>query len=171
MVVEEGQPTLRFVLITVPPQTFKISGNCRLGNVESQVEQFAVDSRSAPGWILRLHAPDQLADLGTDYRSSRSPTPGPNPPKEPEPSAMPGHHGLRLHDDQRFDPARPDAAEHNPEQPVETLQTGTGLLPLENAELLAQGNGFQGEFVAWQAEGANVRHHSERKRNHHFDLS
>jgi len=69
------------------------------------------------------------------------------PPKPPESGTMPGNHGLRLDDDQGFGPALPQPAEGNPEQPIEAIQFGPGLLPLEDGELLAKSDGFQGEFV------------------------
>ena len=79
---------------------------------------------------------------------------------------MPGNHGLRLDDDQGFGPALPQPAEGNPEQPIEAIQFGPGLLPLEDGELLAQSDGFQGEFVTWQKKGAQVSHHCTGKGNH-----
>jgi hypothetical protein len=57
---------------------------------------------------------------------------------------MPGNHGLRLDDDQGFGPALPQPAEDNPEQPIEAIQFGPGLLPLEDGELLAKSDGFSG---------------------------
>ena len=84
---------------------------------------------------------------------------------------MPRHHSLRLHDDQGLAPSRPYSPEHNPEQPVETMQSGPGLLPLENSELLAESDGFQGEFVPRQEESPNVRDHRESESNHQPDHS
>ena len=55
---------------------------------------------------------------------------------------MPGNHSLRRDDDQGFGPALPQPAEHDPEQPIEAMQFGSGLLPLEDGELLAKSNGF-----------------------------
>ena len=55
-----------------------------------------------------------------------------------------------------FRPALPQPAEGNPEQPIEAIQFGPGLLPLEDGELLAKSDGFQGEFVMWQKKGAQV---------------
>ena len=60
---------------------------------------------------------------------------------------MPGNHGFRLDEDQGFGPALPEPAKDNPEQPIGAIQSGAGLLPLEDGELLAKSDGFQGEFV------------------------
>jgi hypothetical protein len=79
---------------------------------------------------------------------------------------MPGHHGLRLDDDQRFRPAIPQLAEHKPEQPIKALQFGTGLFPFEDGELLAKNDGFQREFVNCQKKGTQVSNHRTAKGNH-----
>ena len=84
---------------------------------------------------------------------------------------MPGHHRLRLDYDQGLGPARPQTAERNPEQPIEVMQLGTGLLPLEDGELLTKSNGFQSEGVARQEERAQVGDHCESKREHQSDRS
>jgi hypothetical protein len=79
---------------------------------------------------------------------------------------MPGNHGLRLDDDEGFGPALPQPAEDHPEQPIEAIQFGPGLLPLEDGELLAKSDGFQGEFVTWQQKRPQVSHHRIGKGNH-----
>jgi hypothetical protein len=60
---------------------------------------------------------------------------------------MPGHHGLRFHDDQDLGPAGPYPAKCNPEQPLESL---------ENYELLAQSRGLPSESVTGQEKRADV---------------
>ena len=87
-------------------------------------------------------------------------------PQPPESGTMPGNHGLRLDEDQGFRPALPQPTEHNPEQPIEATQLGPGLLPLQDGELLAKSDGFQGEFVTWQEKGTQVSHHRTGKGNH-----
>jgi hypothetical protein len=37
---------------------------------------------------------------------------------------------------------------HYPKQPIEALQFGTGLFPLQNNELLAKSSGLQSKLVA-----------------------
>jgi hypothetical protein len=51
------------------------------------------------------------------------------------------------------------------------MQFGTGLLTLEDGELLAKSSCFQSGSVAWQQERAEVSDHRVSKDNHHFDLS
>jgi hypothetical protein len=77
---------------------------------------------------------------------------------------------LRRDDDQGFGPALPQRAEDNPEHRIEAIQFGPGLVPLEDGELLAKSDSFQGEFVMWQKKGAQVSHHRAGKGTW-FDLS
>ena len=51
---------------------------------------------------------------------------------------MPRDHGLRSYDDQRVGPTWPYPSQRNPEQPIETLQSGARLLPLIYGELLSE---------------------------------
>src|SRR5258705_3951217 len=102
MVVQKRRPSLRFAFIISAPEALKVARNRRFGNIEPQLDQFAVDARSAPAWILGFHTPDQLADLLIDPRSLRlSRTP---PPKQTEAGAMPGHDRLRFDDYESISP-------------------------------------------------------------------
>ena len=56
-----------------------VLGDRRLGHLEPKLQQFAMNSRSAPQWVLLAHQPDEIAQLpldsGPSWRSSRFPTP------------------------------------------------------------------------------------------------
>jgi len=86
-------------------------------------------------------------DLAADLRSPGSTWPGPPPPKQTKACPMPGNHRLRLHDDQGLSPTRIHPAARSPEEAIEAMQPGVGLLPLENGELLPKSSGFQSELV------------------------
>src|SRR5260370_39438729 len=53
VIAEEGEPTFRLVLITMTFQPLKIARDGRLGNFEPELEQFAVNTRGTPSWIVR----------------------------------------------------------------------------------------------------------------------
>jgi hypothetical protein len=57
------------------------------------------------------------------------------------------------------------------EQPIEAIQFGTGLLPLEDNAVLAKSGAFHCECVARKKEGASVSDHRISKDNHQSDLS
>src|SRR2546430_17287638 len=88
----------------------------------------------------------------------------------PPPSLLPGGRtpppALAVIPGRPFPPSPPQPAEGNPEQPIEAIQFGPGLLPLEDGELLAKSDGFQGEFVTRQKKRPQVNHHRTGKGNH-----
>ena len=71
------------------------------------------------GRIFRFHAANQLADYLADLRTSGRLGRGAQSPKQPEAKAMPGHHGVRLDDQQGIRSVRPPTAERRPEQSVQ----------------------------------------------------
>ena len=71
------------------------------------------------GRIFRFHAADQLADLLVDFRTSDLSGAGTLTPKQPEAKAMPGHHGVRLDDEQGIRLVGPPTAECHPEQSIQ----------------------------------------------------
>ena len=56
--------------------------------------------------------------------------------------------------------------ERNPEQPIESAQFRTRLLPFEYGELLPKGDCFQSKFVAGHKKGADVGDQRACERNH-----
>ena len=62
MVLEERQPTLHLRLVGLTLQLLEIARHGRFGNLKSELQQFAVDARRSPGWIVGLHAPELTAE-------------------------------------------------------------------------------------------------------------
>ena len=52
---------------------------------------------------------------------------------------MPADHSLRLHDDEDVSPPGPDVAQGGPKQPVQGVQLWTWPSPLEDGDLLPEG--------------------------------
>jgi len=59
---------------------------------------------------------------------------------------MPTDDGLRLDDDQRITPSRPETVEEYPEDAVRCSQTGAWLLGLEDGKLLAKRHVLKGKI-------------------------
>jgi hypothetical protein len=66
VVFEKGQPTLRVLEISGRSGAAD-SGRLLAPKHRSRVEQFTMDARRAPIWIVGLHAPNQLSDLLADF--------------------------------------------------------------------------------------------------------
>lgn len=75
MVVQEGEPALGLGMVPAVLQSLQVAGDGGLGNGKPELEEFTVNAGSAPGWVVRLHAADQLANLKIDGRSSGSTLP------------------------------------------------------------------------------------------------
>lgn len=69
---------------------------------------------------------------------------------------MPGHAGRRLNDDKSATPARPDAAQRDPEQTVTRMESWVLHGSLQHGDLLAQGNVLEGELRAVKDRGAEA---------------
>src|ERR1700720_3534112 len=59
MVAQECSPSLRWR----PPAPDHILRNRRLGDLEPELEQFTMDARGAPQWVLLAHPLDEFAKL------------------------------------------------------------------------------------------------------------
>jgi len=52
-----------FARVASALQPLEVARNRRFGNLESKPEQFAMNARRAPGWIIGLHTADQFANF------------------------------------------------------------------------------------------------------------
>ena len=63
MVAQECSPSLRW-RPSVPDHVF---GDRRLGDLESELQQFAMDARGAPKWVLLADPSDEVAQLTANW--------------------------------------------------------------------------------------------------------
>ena len=63
MVVQEGEPPFCLAPVRAALQAVEVSRNSRFGNLESELEQFAMNTRRAPCWIIGLHTLDQFTNF------------------------------------------------------------------------------------------------------------
>ena len=68
---------------------------------------------------------------------------------------MPADDGLRFHNDEGVSPAGPNVAQDGPEEPVERGQRRSRPFALENSDLLAEGEYFEGGVTATVKEYAD----------------
>ena len=79
---------------------------------------------------------------------------------------MPADYRLRFHNDQDFGPSGPNVAQRRPEQPVPRIQPRARALPLEDGDLLPQGQDFQGSVVPTAEENSNGGQESKDESEH-----
>ena len=79
---------------------------------------------------------------------------------------MPADDGLWLHDHQHARPFGPPTVEAEPEQAIPWTQLGSGVLTLEDADLLPQGHELQSQVMSQAEEGTEPRKKSQEKPGH-----
>ena len=152
MVSEKRKPVLGGVAGPRQPAR-QVARHGTFRNVEAQLQQFAVDSGSAPRRILTRHAPDKLEEVGADLASAATRA---QAPIEPKARAMPSNNGFGLDQDERFHPPRPATPQRDPEQAVEAAEAGSRMFALEHRDLLAQGQNLQTKIMARAEEREQV---------------
>jgi Integrase core domain len=99
-----------------------------------------VDAGRTPGRVFGGHAEDQFPNLWGDGSPPNPPAGvGDQPPVQAETNTVPPDNRLGCHDDQRLFPSRPETANNNPEQPIETTEARSWTSPFQYDKLLAQG--------------------------------
>src|SRR5215471_2929485 len=120
------------------------AGDGSLGDIKAQHEQFAMNARRAPGWVLRHHTQDQLSELPStvfSYRPIFSPSRSNS--STVETSAMPANDCLRIDEHQRLLPSTPKTTGECPEDFVNRYHPGSGRLALQHGQLLPESEIFQ----------------------------
>src|SRR5262249_44034213 len=133
---EERPPGLRWRLGVPAADVLR---DRRLGDVDAEFEQFAVNPWRSPERIILRHRPNQDAHIGRD-RWSPGTAPTPPGPEQLEALSMPGNDGLGFYDDKRRSPVGPRSRQPCPEPPVSVPEMEPSWSgPLEHLQLMAQG--------------------------------
>jgi len=163
MVSEERQPSLCRVWISRgspdPPR------DTPFREIETQLEQFAMNARCSPSWILSHHTEDQGANLFADtLPSSYLADSGDPRPIQTKSRSMPVHDASRSDQDERLGPARPAHSQRNPEQFVQGSQSTARSLRVQRQQLPTESQIFEDEVLAgtesadYPAEEMSERH-------------
>ena len=107
MVAQECSPSLRWR----PSAPDHVFGDRRLGDLEPELEQFAMDARGAPQWVLLAYPLDEFAQLtanpGPPWLAARFPA-----PIGPKPCSMPPQNRVRLNDAGQTEPDHGDCCRY-----------------------------------------------------------
>ena len=121
-----------------PPTAHHVLGDRRLGDFEPKHQQFAVDPRCTPEWILAAHPLDEGAQATINLRPP-CPILGLPTPEYFEASAMPPQDGLPLNHLSSTDQARPEPGHPYEQRPVTAAQSKTRRCPPQsNVELMTE---------------------------------
>src|SRR5712671_6793771 len=144
MVAEERQPSLHWVRIS--RGSADPSRDTPFREIETQLEQFAMNARRSPGWILSNHTEDQGANLFADtLPSSYLADSGDPRPIQAKSRSMPVHDGSRSDQDERLPPPGPTHSQRNPEQFVQGRQSTARSLRVQCQQLPTESQVFEDE--------------------------
>ena len=114
VVLQDGPPGLRRRLAVAR----HVLPHAGLADIDAELEQFAVNTRRPPQWILAAQSTDQFSNVFR-YRWSAGLAVTNFPcPEQTEALAMPGNHGFRFDDYQSRSPVVPNLAQPCPEEPI-----------------------------------------------------
>jgi hypothetical protein len=146
MVSEERQPALHGIWIS--RSSPDPSRDTPFRELETQLEQFAVNARCSPGRILGNHTENQGADLFADTLPSPYLGDSGDPrPIETKPGAMPVHDGSRSDQDERLGPPGPARSQGNPEQLVQGSESTARLLRVQSQQLPTESQVLEDEVL------------------------
>ena len=133
VIVEERPPTRARWF----PVADHVLGDRRLGQIDAEFQELAVNPGSAPQRVGPRHPANQISDLGVDRWPATfvSALPG---PVVLEALPVPPDHGRGLDDDEAFSPSIPGPSQPEPEDAVLGLQPWASGLSVEDDELLAE---------------------------------
>src|SRR5262245_14488048 len=100
-----------------PSLAHHVLGNGGLGDVDAELQQFAVNPRRSLQRIGRAHGPNEIADLRR-YRWAAICLATFPSPVEPKSFAVPGNDGLRLHEDEGRSPVLPNPGQAEPKEAI-----------------------------------------------------
>jgi len=144
MVSEERQPSLHGIWIS--GSSPDPSRDTPFRELETQLEQLAVNARRSPGWILSNHTEDQGANLFADTLPSSYLVDSGDPrPIQTKSRSMPVHDGSRSDQDERLGPPGPERSQRNPEQFVQGSQSTARLLRVQSQQLPTQSEVLEDE--------------------------
>jgi hypothetical protein len=117
VVVKEGLPCLRR---SISPR-YHVLRDCRLGDIEAELQKLAVDMWRTPERVLGVHSSDKVAQLFVNLRSATERAGFPSP-KRTEAFAMPTHDRLRSDDRYGVKDTRKTAIDSNEQSAISPAQ-------------------------------------------------
>jgi hypothetical protein len=119
-----------------------LPGHTSFRDDKAELLQFSMDLGGSPVRVFFGQASDLTADFLGDLRPATA-------------RSRVADDGFWFHQREDVDPAGPAAAQRGPEEPVERVQERPRSFPLENGNLLSQGENFEGGVAAIAEEDAD----------------
>jgi hypothetical protein len=147
-------------------QPRKVSRDSSLGNLESELQQLAVDAWSSPGRVLVRHGLEGSPNLVPGDRSAHPFASKSKAPVQTEAFPVPSNDCVWLHDQKRIRPLRPHSVQQNPEQSLGTAQVGPLSPAFQNHQLLPQGDDLKSQVMTGPNEASQPYEPTPDQSNH-----
>jgi hypothetical protein len=165
VVSKEGQPALGRVRNS--RRSFHPTGDGSLGKIKTEHEEFPMDPRCSPGWVVSDHPKDQLPNfLWCRFSSKLRPNSGDQPPVHTKTIPVPADDGFGPNDKERFLPRRPDPPSDYPEELIEGGKTRARMSTYQDSELLPEQEILQNKIPANTKEANQGSDPEEKKAEH-----
>src|SRR6266852_854848 len=157
MATQEGEPTFGSLGIFRRPA--HLAGDSSLGDLKTQHQQLARDTRRAPGGILPHHPKDEIPHLLRNPSSADHPEGcGDGTPVKRKPRPVPTHDRLWTHNNESLFPSGPESPRKNPEELIERCQSRPWMPSFQRRELLTKGQVFKKEPMTSAEEPKKCAH-------------
>ena len=165
MIAQKGSPSL--CRLRTPWGSPHPAQHRSLRDIEAKHLQLSMNPRSTPGGVLVDHTEDQFTQFPVHALSSRTnPMPRKPFPIHLESGLVPSHYGLRLDNNQRLLPSRPEPPQHNPEEPIRSSKSRLRTPLPQDRKLLPERQVFQ-QQVAARAKEVNSQNEQKPHRGQH----
>jgi hypothetical protein len=129
-------------------------GDTALGHVDAELEELAMDARSAPQGVRGGHPSDEGLDLGVYARATSARARRELAPVLAEATPLSSQDGVGRPNQKGLPPPGPDPGQPDPEEAVRGTKLGPGPRSPVHGKLVAQGQVLEGELmVAAPEEG------------------
>jgi hypothetical protein len=118
--------------------THQILADAGFADVDTEFEQFAVNTRCSPQWILSTQFANEFSDVFRHRRPPRSTVTDLPGPEHTKALAVPSDDGVGFDDDKSGPPAAPDRAQPCPQEAIRRRQFRALHGALENTELVPE---------------------------------
>jgi hypothetical protein len=121
------------------PSSHHVLSDCGLADLNAELAQFAMDPRRTPKRVGDVHLPNQVSNLASYWRASRTPA-----PEQAKALAVPLDDCGWLDQHHRVQTARPQSAEPDPRQAVDRNQSRASRpLATKNSQLMRESKVLQ----------------------------
>ena len=141
-------------------------GNCSLADLDSQLEQLAMNPWCSPERVGVRHLKNKVTDLRADRRAPGSLLQGLKSPEQLETLSMPPNDSFGFYDDQWLLPVASETSKHDPEKTVFCSNLRPFFRTFQDGQLLAERKVFQNQIEILFRSKKHFKEHFSQDLHH-----